>query len=585
MPKLVQLYLEAKGGNGKPLMLDGLNYYSLIKQASNKLKCKIKSIFLPDGTLITPENIDNFLRHGSSVVCSTKEFANVPSRPQNYSSSSSSSQQQLLSTQEIEERVIFLNKSSEVEEEAIKQVYSTVQRFPSIVRAVALPDLCPGKSFPIGATFETQGEILPFLVGNDVGCGMTLFNTNLKEPTFKKAGQWAESLQEMDKYQQFNQASQLIKKYNISPTPFDAEQLGTVGGGNHFAELQVVEEILDEKIFEQMQLQLNKLYLLVHSGSRGYGASILKDHLDSHGTAGIDAESRDAIEYLRKHDNAVEWAKLNRKIIALRILTQIGCNVDIDYLDTQKQIKNIAKNVDNTNSQDDDQTKKQSDFNDSENNSGNLQFRNYQKIKQIDGYSLNNNDTINENNIDTIINSEIRSDKTSNQVDKQFQQNYENENNNTKIFSLSDNHSLNNDIYINNVININGTSNNSKMNPIFDITHNSVEKIGDNQWVHRKGAAPTNFGPLMIPGSRGSYSYLVYPTNNIDLQKRACFSVAHGAGRKWSRTKSLEMGKAKFPNAKDLSTTPLQSHVVCGDQQQQRPLNPCMFATLTKDGV
>jgi release factor H-coupled RctB family protein len=77
---------------------------------------------------------------------------------------------------------------------------------------------------------------------------------------------------------------------------------------------------------------------------------------------------------------------------------------------------------------------------------------------------------------------------------------------------------------------------------IFDVWHNclsqkefeldtetdspaQVKKL----WLHRKGAAPADVGPVVIPGSRGHFSYLVLPTlANPDTEK-AAFSLAHGS--------------------------------------------------------
>jgi len=62
--------------------------------------------------------------------------------------------------------------------------------------------------------------------------------------------------------------------------------LGTIGGGNHFAELQQIEEVVDQELFAKLGLDSEQLYLLVHSGSRGYGEEILKTHIDTHGHHG-----------------------------------------------------------------------------------------------------------------------------------------------------------------------------------------------------------------------------------------------------------------------------------------------------------
>jgi len=83
-------------------------------------------------------------------------------------------------------------------------------------------------------------------------------------------------------------------------------------------------------------------------------------------------------------------------------------------------------------------------------------------------------------------------------------------------------------------------------------------------WLHRKGAAPTDLGPIVIPGSRGALSYLVLPNDSPDKQQYAGFSVAHGAGRRWARGKAVQA--EKFKNSNSLTTTSLGSKVICEDK-------------------
>ena len=82
----------------------------------------------------------------------------------------------------------------------------------------------------------------------------------------------------------------------IESTEFDAD-LGTIGGGNHFAEIQAVENILDAGAFKRTGLAKEKLVLLVHSGSRGVGESILRSHAGQHFGSGVEADSFAAEEY------------------------------------------------------------------------------------------------------------------------------------------------------------------------------------------------------------------------------------------------------------------------------------------------
>jgi len=78
-------------------------------------------------------------------------------------------------------------------------------------------------------------------------------------------------------------------------------------------------------------------------------------------------------------------------------------------------------------------------------------------------------------------------------------------------------------------------------------------------WLHRKGAAPADVGPVVIPGSRGHFSYLIVPINS----EVSGYSLAHGAGRKWNRGKALQMASANKKLAQQLTITELGSRVIC----------------------
>jgi release factor H-coupled RctB family protein len=108
----------------------------------------------------------------------------------------------------------------------------------------------------------------------------------------------------------------------LAPTPFDAS-LGTIGGGNHFCELQAIDEILEPEAAAKAGLDRSRACLLVHSGSRGLGFSILQRQLAA-GAAPLDPASEIGRAYLAEHDLAVRWAALNRRVIATRATQAVG---------------------------------------------------------------------------------------------------------------------------------------------------------------------------------------------------------------------------------------------------------------------
>jgi hypothetical protein len=81
---------------------------------------------------------------------------------------------------------------------------------------------------------------------------------------------------------------------------------------------------------------------------------------------------------------------------------------------------------------------------------------------------------------------------------------------------------------------------------LWDGCHNSItrrEHEGETVWVHRKGAVASRNEAVVIPGSRGSLSYLVKPMGDGESH---AWSLAHGAGRKWARSEARQRMRERF---------------------------------------
>ncbi len=204
---------------------------------------------------------------------------------------------------------------------AIDQLHATA-RLEGIGRVVGLPDLHAGNGIAVGAAFWSETHIYPHLVGSDIGCGMALWETDLSLRKFR-LGAADRKLQDLDTPWSGNQEEALV----AAGLPIDMgdPSLGTIGGGNHFVELQRIEEIVDKERFDVLALDRDRLWMMVHSGSRGIGHAILADHAARNGSAGLTAEEAAGRAYLRAHDHALIWAVLNRQIIAGRFLEKLGC--------------------------------------------------------------------------------------------------------------------------------------------------------------------------------------------------------------------------------------------------------------------
>ena len=212
----------------------------------------------------------------------------------------------------------FYSTRSWIEGNATQQLEDVASL--SGVKAVAgMPDLHPGKYGPVGCSILAD-RIHPQLVGSDIGCGMGLFQLDLAVRKLR-VDKAADRLRALDMPWEGDVAGAMAEA-GLATTPFDAS-LGTIGGGNHFCEMQAIEEILEPETAAKAGLDRSRAYLLVHSGSRGLGFSILQRQLAA-GAAPLDPASETGGAYLAEHDVAVRWAALNRRVIAMRATEVVG---------------------------------------------------------------------------------------------------------------------------------------------------------------------------------------------------------------------------------------------------------------------
>jgi len=220
---------------------------------------------------------------------------------------------------------LFASANTWMTDEALRQLYAAA-KLEGVRLAVGFPDLHSGKGGPNGAAFVTEGAIYPHLIGGDIGCGMALFKTDLVQRDIKLEP-WAEARFDLE-HPWEGDVSEIVAAFDLESTAFD-QVLGTIGGGNHFAELQKVEEVLDAQAFRDLGLGRQQLVVLVHSGSRGLGEAILRSYEQEYQDNACDAESFAAAAYLREHDLALRWAKANRTLIARRFVEALGAEAEL----------------------------------------------------------------------------------------------------------------------------------------------------------------------------------------------------------------------------------------------------------------
>ncbi|MDD3887918.1 MAG: RtcB family protein [Patescibacteria group bacterium] len=212
-----------------------------------------------------------------------------------------------------------------LKDQSLEQVVN-VATFPGITKySLAMPDIHSGYGFPIGGVcatdIESNGIISPGGIGFDINCGVRLltsglFFSEIKDDIEKIANQMQRdvpsglgrgvtqklSLAEIDnvlksgtkwaigkgfgfendlefieengclKNADIKNVSELAKKRGL-------DQVGTLGSGNHFLEVQRVEKIFDEEIAQEFGLFENEITFLIHTGSRGLGHQIASDYV------------------------------------------------------------------------------------------------------------------------------------------------------------------------------------------------------------------------------------------------------------------------------------------------------------------
>lgn len=278
------------------------SYKDILKIATNKFRQKILTVFKENDQNKEIYDLSN-AQNGDTFYCSTKILEVKDSKNE--------------SKNEVLIKVIAIN--SYIQDNAINQLES-MRSLKGATHIFGMPDLHVGGGVPIGSVTITDGIIHPALIGDDIGCGMSLFKVDIKSNMSTKQIKSMSNLLNLENGEDvvgtFDKSS--LDKYKKKlPLDFLTKSIGTIGRGNHFAELQIVEKIYNQELANQYSIDQNWMYLTVHSGSRGFGDAILNAHHNE--VIGIE-------EYKELHQIALSWATYNRDTIARRFCYQIGSN-------------------------------------------------------------------------------------------------------------------------------------------------------------------------------------------------------------------------------------------------------------------
>ncbi|MEU1400094.1 RNA ligase RtcB family protein [Micromonospora zamorensis] len=210
---------------------------------------------------------------------------------------------------------VFASAASWIESDALAQCQQ-VAALDGMVHVAAMPDLHPGKGAPIGAAMAST-VLYPFLVGSDIGCGIAVFPIKLKRAVPERlASRFPDLDRALDPERDADDPAWDVVQGDVPAGHL--EGLGTVGRGNHFVELARIGAVLDPGHASRLGLDAGDLVLVVHSGSRGLGERILRAHTEAHGAGAAPAA------YLARHDDAVRWGSLNRRVLAARVAYALG---------------------------------------------------------------------------------------------------------------------------------------------------------------------------------------------------------------------------------------------------------------------
>ncbi len=225
----------------------------------------------------------------------------------------------------------------EVEAGALDQA-KNLANFPYAVKHIALmPDCHQGFGMPIGGVMATREVIVPNAVGVDIGCGMCAVQTSLEDVSQKELKKILADIRAriplgFKHHKKPQDASRMPGLDDSKPMPVvereyhsATRQVGTLGGGNHFIEVQKGSD--------------GQVWIMIHSGSRNIGKQVA-DHYNkmairlnqkwnspvpkSHQLAYLPIDSNEGAQYIREMNYCVDFALASRRLMMDRALEVFG---------------------------------------------------------------------------------------------------------------------------------------------------------------------------------------------------------------------------------------------------------------------
>lgn len=225
-------------------------------------------------------------------------------------------------------RLPIYSWASEIEDGALAQAVNLSNLSFAVSHIAIMPDVHEGYGMPIGGVLATDGMIIPNAVGVDIGCGIVAVQTDQRRLSTKQIQEiLAIAKRKIPVGFRHHRKAQPWKGFEQAPDLYIIKQelnsarrqLGTLGGGNHFASIE--------------QGSDGFIWLMVHTGSRNIGLKvathynkIAKRMNDKHqfvpgkfDLAPLPLDTQEGQEYLSAMNFCLEFARANRQLILHRL--------------------------------------------------------------------------------------------------------------------------------------------------------------------------------------------------------------------------------------------------------------------------
>ena len=271
---------------------------------------------------------------------------------------------------------IFASKKLLLEAGAIQQLCNAAA-LPGVQKVAGMPDMHFGYGVPIGSVVALRDNIVPAAVGYDINCGMRLLSTPVdvkdidveklarsvsrdiplgegKQNVRVERGQLEAILADglrgfhrievddkrlLEARREDEEADDIARAEDNGSMPGDpdalsakahsrgAPQVGSLGGGNHFIELQLVQTVYDDSVAQKFGLHEGQLVVMIHSGSRGLGHETAGDYMNlavkktlslspNKELCFLPMDSPDGQRYFGAMNAAANFAFVNRQVMA-----------------------------------------------------------------------------------------------------------------------------------------------------------------------------------------------------------------------------------------------------------------------------